>query len=269
MNLENKLKKLKKLLGNHKSLGVAFSGGVDSSFLLAVAKEVFSDQVIAITAESIIHPAREIASAKRCAEKLGVPHILIDSKEMEIPEFRANGRMRCYHCKKSLFENMLSIVFDMKIEKLVHGANIDDTHDFRPGFQAAGELAVDAPMIDAGLTKSDIRRLSAKMGLDTWDRPSGACLASRIPYDTAITVKRLETIENAENILLDSGFSTCRVRFHHEIARIETDPTEFSRIMDEKIRSHIVRSLKKLGFKFVVMDLDGYVSGSLNRMLGK
>lgn len=267
MGIENKLNRLKTVLGNYNSLAVAFSGGVDSSFLLAVAKEVFCDRVVAVTAESIIQPTREISFAKKFASGLNVRHIVFASKEMAIPEFCANSKMRCYYCKKSIFENMQSIVSDLKIEKLVHGANLDDTHDFRPGFQAASEMSVDAPMVDVRLTKSDIRKFSKKMGLETWNKPSGACLASRIPYNTPITAKRLEMIENAENIILDSGFSTCRVRFHDEIARIEVNMADFSKIMNEKIRSNIVLHLKKIGFKFVAIDLDGYVSGNMNRML--
>ncbi|MDP2863640.1 MAG: ATP-dependent sacrificial sulfur transferase LarE [Desulfobacterales bacterium] len=253
------------ILKNYDSLAVAFSGGVDSTFLLAAAHGVLGENVAAITAKSPVHPAREIEFAGKFARNHGIKHIIIRSDEMNLSEFTANNRNRCYVCKKNLFPKMIEAASKMGISKLAHGANTDDLKDFRPGFSAASEMVIASPMIEAGLSKQDIRDLSKMMLLETWDKPAMACLATRIPYGTAITIESLKMIEEAENTLIDLGFSACRVRHHGNLARIELAKKDFDRMMNEKTRDSVVGKLKKAGYLYVSMDLEGYVQGSMNR----
>ena len=249
------------------TLLVAFSSGVDSTFMLAVAHEVLAKGVVAVTAESPVHPTREKESAIAIAGNLGVRHIVVPSKEMSLPNFVANQKDRCYICKKSLFEDLLSIAAKMGIEHIAHGANVDDLEDFRPGFKAAREMGIVAPMIKAGLTKNDIRLLSKEMFLETWNEPSTACLATRIPYGTPITRKALEMVEQAEDVMITLGFMACRVRHHDTVARIEIVPRDFKKIFDEKIKTTIIRKFRKIGFSHVTVDMEGYVQGKMNRLL--
>lgn len=260
-----KKEKLVSILKKFNSLAVAFSGGADSTFLLAVAYEVMGGNVAAFTAKSPVHPAREIEFAEKFAGNRGIKHIKIQSDEMNLPEFTANNRDRCYVCKKNLFPKMIEAAAVMGIPKVAHGANTDDLKDFRPGFSAASELGIAAPMIEAGLSKQDIRDLSKMMGLETWDKPAMACLATRIPYGDAITIESLNMIEEAENALNDLGFVACRVRHHGNLARIETAKEEFDRMMDQNMRDSVVVKLKKAGYLYVSIDLEGYIQGSLNR----
>jgi len=253
------------ILKNYDSLAVAYSGGADSTFLLAVAHEVLGEKVTAITAKSPVHPSREIEFAGKFVRNHGIKHVIIKSDEMNLTEFTANNRDRCYVCKKNLFPKMVESASKMGISKLSHGGNTDDLKDFRPGFTAASELGIEAPMIDAGLLKQDIRDLSKKMLLETWNKPAMACLATRIPYGTAITIESLKMIEEAENALIDFGFSTCRVRHHGNLARIELANEDFDRMINEKMRDSVVGKLKKAGYLYVSMDLEGYIQGSMNR----
>lgn len=244
------------------SLAVAFSGGADSSFLLAAAHQVLKENVIAVTAVSPIHSRREKQAAISFAKRLGVRHILIESDEMNIPEFIANTKDRCYICKKHLFTEIAKAADAANISHIAHGANIDDLNDFRPGFRAAKEMGVLAPLIDAGLTKSDIRRLSQEMKLPSWNRPAMACLATRIPYNTPISSDKLRMIEASEEYLLSLGISTCRVRHHDSIARIEILPAEFDIIIEN--RQSVIEKVKKIGFFHIALDLSGYEQGSMN-----
>lgn len=263
-DIKEKKDRLVSILKNYDSIAVAFSGGTDSAFLLAVAHSV-NMNVLAITAKSQIHPARETDLAIDFTKKHGIGHVLIESDEMRIPEFTLNTRDRCYICKKNLFPLMIQAASNKGINNLVHGANIDDLKDFRPGFKAASEFGVAAPMIDAGFSKQDIRDLSKKMRLITWNKPAMACLATRIPYGTAITKENLRMIEEAEKVLLDLGFKACRVRHHGNIARIELAKKEFHRMMNEKTRTLLVEKIKNAGYLYVSIDLEGYVQGSMNR----
>lgn len=247
------------------SLIVAFSGGVDSSFLLAATHEIIKENLVAVTAVSPIHPERERKAAIEFARNLGVNHILLQSREMSQADFMANRKDRCYICKKNLFGNILKIASDMEIKNIAHGANVDDLEDFRPGFAAAREMGVAAPMVDAGLTKEDIRLLSKEMNLAVWNKPATACLATRIPYGTPITRKALKMVEEAENAILSLGFAACRVRFHGKVARIEVSLEDFERILDEIIRKKIVGKFREIGFSHISLDLEGYIQGSLNR----
>ena len=259
-NLLANLKKMEKIV-------IAFSGGVDSTFLLAVAQEVLAEGVVAVTAESPAHPTREKESAIAMARNLGIRHIVLQSKEISLPNFVANRKDRCYICKKSFFEDLLKIASKMGIKHIAHGANVDDLEDFRPGFKAAQEMGIVAPMINAGLTKDNIRLLSKNMLLETWNKPSMACLATRIPYETPITQKALKMVEQAEDVMITLGFLTCRVRHHGTVARIEIVPSNFKKVLDEKIKAAIIRKFREIGFSHVTLDMEGYVQGKMNRSL--
>jgi len=249
------------------SLAVAFSGGADSSFLLAAAHQALEENVMAVTAVSPIHSRREKQAAISFVKRLGVRHILIKTDEMTIPEFVANTKDRCYVCKKLMFREIAKAADAANISHIAHGANMDDLNDFRPGFKAAEEMGVSAPLIDAGLSKADIRRLSQEMKLPSWNRPDMACLATRIPYNTPISSDKLKMIEDAEEYLLSLGISTCRVRHHGDIARIEVLPAEFDLIIEH--RQSVIGKLKKIGFVHIALDLAGYMQGSMNNTLNK
>jgi uncharacterized protein len=263
-SLKTKKERLFSLLKQFESLIVAFSGGVDSTFLLAMAHETLKKNVVAITAESPIHPEREKNEAIQLAKKIGVRHIIVQSREIYQPDFLANHRDRCYVCKKYILEDIVRLGSEMNIEHIAHGANVDDLNDFRPGFKAAKEIGVLSPLIDAGLTKNDIRALSKEMNLSTWDKPSNACLASRIPYGTPITKEILAVIDQAETFIINLGIRTCRVRHHVDVARIETTLDNMEKILNKNNRQKIVKKLKGLGYKHIAIDLEGYVQGSLN-----
>ncbi|MFH1975599.1 MAG: ATP-dependent sacrificial sulfur transferase LarE [Pseudomonadota bacterium] len=264
-DIKAKKERLVSILKQYNSLAIAFSGGTDSTFLLAVAHKVLKRNVIAITAKSQVHPARETDLAVNYAKKHGIAHVIIQPNELKIPEFTANNRDRCYVCKMNLFPMMMKAASKKRIRDLVHGANTDDLKDYRPGFSAASELGIAAPMIEAGLSKQDIRLLSKQMRLETWNKPAMACLATRIPYGAPVTKESLKMIEEAEYALADLGFGTCRVRHHGTLARIELAREEFERMIKEKMRKSVVGKMKKAGYLFVSMDLEGYIQGSMNR----
>jgi pyridinium-3,5-biscarboxylic acid mononucleotide sulfurtransferase len=270
MDTETAKKKRGALAGMIKemrSLLVAFSGGADSSFLLALAHEVLKDRVIAATADSIIFPSREKNEAMEFAASLGVEHLIFKSDVSTMPEFTANRADRCYHCKKALSVNLKRIAEEKGIKHIAFAANMDDLRDYRPGTKAAEEMGIISPLMDAGLGKEEIRFLSREMGLDTWDKPSMACLASRIPYETPITDEKLRTVEDAEDFLFRMGFRQVRARHHGPVARIETGEEELARFLNEETRKKVIERFKELGFKHISLDLEGFVSGSMNRTL--
>jgi len=262
---EKKLDKLKVIVEEMGSVLIAFSGGLDSTFLLKVASDVLGDNVVAVTAESPTYPAREYESAKRLAEELDVKFISIYTDELNKPEFVCNPTDRCYWCKQELFTTLKDICTKENIKWLADGSNADDLKDYRPGNKAASELGVRSPLCEAGLTKDEIRVLSWQLGLSTWDKPSFACLASRVPYGTAFTQELLDRIGEAEEFLISLGLRQVRVRHHDEIARIEVESQDVDRVIQSK--SEVVSKLKALGYTYVVLDLDGYRTGSMNLML--
>ena len=262
--IKQKMEHLISIMKEYGSLLVAFSGGVDSTFLLSVARDVLKDKLVAVTSQSPVHPLKEHQAAADFAQNLGVDHLIIRSREMSQPDFLENTKDRCYICKKYLFEDLLKIASERGVEWVAHGANIDDLEDFRPGFAAADEMGIKAPLVDAGLTKGDIRALSKEMNLATWNKPPMACLATRIPYGTPITEKALNMVEQAETIILNLGFAACRVRLHGSVARIEVESGEIEKMLDPGKRSAIAEKLKTIGFSHISVDLEGYRQGSMN-----
>lgn len=246
---------------------VAFSGGVDSTFLLNTAIDVLKNNVLAVIASSQTYPSKELEEAKATARSLGAKFIVIQTDELKNPEFCNNPKERCYYCKSELFSRLKEIAFENKIKYVVDGSNVDDNNDFRPGRKAAKEFGVRSPLMESGFTKKDIRRMSKKIGLSTWDKPSLACLASRIPYGTKIEFSTLNQINDGENFIRDLGFNQVRVRHHGSIARIELEKNDISRIFDGDILDLISDKFKKLGYNYVTVDIEGFRSGSMNEVL--
>jgi uncharacterized protein len=266
-HLAKKMDRLLSILKEYGSLIIAFSGGVDSSFLLAMARKALNTELIAVTAVSPLYPEWETREASDFAKSLGVEHLIVQFNIMHQTDFLSNTKERCYLCKKYLMDELLMIANHRGVQHVAHGPNIDDLSDYRPGFTAAQEMGIKAPLVDANLRKNDIRQLSKQMKLTTWNKPSMACLASRIPYGTLITEEDLKMIEHAEEVLIEIGLTGCRVRVHDKVARIEVDTGDIERIIHRKTRSLVVEKLRKIGFSHVAVDLEGYQQGSMNRAL--
>lgn len=258
----NKLDELKKYLRGLGKVAVAFSGGVDSTFLLSVAHEVLGDNVLALTAASKFIPRRELDEAKKFCAAVGIKQIIFEADVLNINGIENNPANRCYLCKRALFENFLRLAED-KI--LVEGSNTDDDGDYRPGMRALAELKIKSPLREVGLSKAEIRELSREMNLPTWNKPSMACLASRFVYGEPLTEEKLSQVEAAEDFLLSAGFTQLRVRIHGNLARLEVSPENFSKLLN--LRGVIVDKLKSLGFNYVTLDLQGYRVGSMNETL--
>jgi len=260
-----KLEQLKASLREMDSAAIAYSGGADSAFLVKVAYDVLGENAIAITAASPTYPQRELKQAKELAKSIGIKHVIISSEETEIDNFSKNPSNRCYFCKKELFSKIKKIATKEHLNYILDGSNVDDKGDYRPGAKALEEFGVVSPLKDVGLTKREIKELSREMNLDTWDKPAFACLASRIPYGTKITKSRLKMIEKAEEVIQKLGVKQFRVRFHNEIARIEVLKDDFQIVLDHS--DDIVKKFKKIGFKYITLDIQGYRTGSLNEGL--
>lgn len=262
-----KMNCIKEYLKGLGSAAVAFSGGVDSTFLLKAAHDELGEKCIAITAKSCSFPKRELDEAKAFCKREGIRHIIVESEELDIEGFRENPKNRCYLCKKELFEKIWEIAKQENINAVVEGSNLDDNGDYRPGLQAVAELGIRSPLRECHLFKDDIRALSKEMELPTWDKQSFACLSSRFVYGETISEEKLAMVDKAEQLLLDLGFHQVRVRIHGTIARIEVLPEEFLKLTEENTRLNIVNSFKEYGFSYITMDLTGYRTGSMNETL--
>lgn len=265
--LEVKLQNLRESFRGMQSAIVAFSGGVDSSFVLRVAHDTIGERVLALTTTSPTMPTDDRLNAAAMAQSLGVRHMMIESNELEVAGYARNPVNRCYLCKHNLFTVCEEKARELGIEIILDGLNLDDLHDYRPGIQAAAEMRVRHPLVEAELTKSEIRELSRMLGLPTWDRPASPCLSSRFPYGTEITLEGLRKVERSEQALRVLGFKVVRVRYHGEVARIEVEASEIGRILDPVTREAVDRQLREIGFRFVTVDLRGFRSGSLNEGL--
>ncbi|HLP07154.1 MAG TPA: ATP-dependent sacrificial sulfur transferase LarE [Opitutaceae bacterium] len=264
--LDEKYQRLLAILASHGRVAVAFSGGVDSSFLCRAARDAVGDDALAITVTGPMMPSDDLATAREVAALTGIRHVFIDDPELDEP-VAANPVNRCYHCKKIEFARIAEVAQQHGIATVLDGSNLDDESDYRPGLTALAELKVVSPLRAAGLRKADIRELSRELGLPTWDKPAAACLGSRVPYGERITLEKLRAIDRAEQTLRAHGFRQCRVRHHGDIARIEVAPAERSRFFDAELLDAVSREIKAAGFRYVCLELEGYQMGSLNRAL--
>lgn len=269
MELIDKEHLLKSNLKSMESVLVAFSGGVDSMLVLAVAHSVLDKNVLAVTAQSPSLPNRELSATVELASQIGVEHLIVQTDEMSSPNYKQNPIDRCYYCKSELYGKLEKIAEDRKLKTIVNGINLDDMGDHRPGIGAAHEANVKSPLCDAEFSKQDVRDLSLKLGLSTWDKPAMACLSSRIPYGQEVTEEKLSMIEQAEDILLAMGFKQLRVRHHGDIARIEFNKEDISRFFSNGLADKVQKKFADIGFNFTTVDIAGYKSGRLNEAIDK
>jgi uncharacterized protein len=260
--LQNKLQNLEEELNKLHKVSVAFSGGVDSALLLKIAFECLQDNCIALIGTSPSFPSHELEEAKKLAKEIGVIYEVIETSEMQSPDYIENSPERCFHCRIHSMDDLLRRSKELGFNTLVDGANLDDASDYRPGRKAANQLGVRSPLLEVGINKEEVRSLARALDLPVWNKPTSACLSSRIPYGTIITVEALKRINQAELLLKKLGFKNVRVRHYDELARIELDPEEFKHAIGK--REEITNSLKEIGYTYVTLDLDGFRSGSMN-----
>jgi uncharacterized protein len=265
--VEGKYRRLLAVLRELESVVVAFSGGVDSTLLARAAKDALGDRAVLVTADSETYPAGELEEARRLAASIGLRHLVVRTEELANPEYARNGANRCFFCKEELFTHLAPIAEREGCRALVYGANVDDLGDHRPGMQSARRRGVRAPLIEAGLTKTEIRELSRTLGLATWDKPSFACLSSRFQYGDPITAEKLRRIDDAEAFLRTLGFRQFRVRHHDRLARIELAHEELGRLWEDDRHARVVARFRELGYVYVTVDLAGFQSGSANLLL--
>ena len=251
------------------SVAIAYSGGVDSTYLMKAAHDALGGHMVALTARACLFPEREMAEAVEYCSKEGIRQVVVDFDALGVEGFAENPSTRCYICKSALMKSLKAVARENGMRHVAEGSNTDDESDYRPGMVAVKEQGIVSPLREAGLSKSEIRELSREMGLPTWDKPSFACLASRFPYGEIITAKRLKMVEEAERMLMDMGIRQVRVRRHGDVARIEADGRGFELIADEKHRTEIYERFKKIGFQYVSLDLIGYRTGSMNEALSE
>lgn len=268
-NLGEKKERLLRILAGMDRALVAFSGGLDSSFLLAVAKEALGDKVVAATASSPIHPMRELEIARKFCMEQGIKHLVFESREMSIDRFLENPPDRCYWCKRAMLIQLKEMAEREGLGPILHGLNKDELRDYRPGNRAAQELGIRAPLLEAGLGKREVRAISKSMGLSVWNKPPSGCLATRVPYGQRITREKLAMVEQAEEFLLALGFEEVRVRHHGEMARVEVGQEAIYRLLTPGLRKDLVAHFRGLGFLYVALDIEGFVSGKMNRSLVK
>ncbi|HXS01486.1 MAG TPA: ATP-dependent sacrificial sulfur transferase LarE [Pyrinomonadaceae bacterium] len=267
MNTIAKEERLRELFRELESVIVAYSGGVDSSYVAYVANEELGARAVCITGQSASLPAYQRAEIDRVVETFGFQHELIDTEELENPAYQANNSNRCFFCKDELYTKLESVARTRGIKSIVDGSTVDDLGDFRPGRQAAAQHAVRSPLIEVGLTKSEVRELSRKATLPTWDKPASPCLSSRIAYGTTVTIERLSKVDRGEEILRDFGFREFRVRHHDQLVRLEIAPAEMDQVLRKDLLDELAKRFRELGFKYVTLDLEGFRSGSMNEVL--
>ena len=263
VSLRDKLQRMQDLLKSMNSVVVAFSGGIDSTLVLKVAHDTLGAQAVGVTAVSPTFPDLELDISRRVAEEIGARHVILTTDQLQIEDFVRNDASRCYHCKTDLYELLGRLRQDLRLGAIVDGTNVDDLSDDRPGLLAAREHGVHSPLVEAGLTKADVRMLAKECGLSNWDKPAAACLSSRIPRGTVITREKLSRVERAEALLFREGFRQFRVRDHGDIARLELDADGLAVIQDNTRRGGIIQKLKEVGFRFITVDLEGYQRGSV------